>query len=1388
MRRANGLGGSIHGARTRREVALASKGRGASFLGLALICLLALSLPLAPAAGAATVTQRPLLFTVSGANVPDYPMEGGEKVAVDNATGALYLGEGNGVGGKGRVFRYHADGTPWPFSSTGLPYLSLPYVRVAVAVDNSGGPNQSHIYVVGGFDQKLRAFDPSGELLWAAAIPNPPGDVAVDPTGHPYVAPRGGYSTMVRKYDNTGSPPALIQSTPMDGARAVDVNAAGEVFLGIPGLKPVVQKWVGGSFSSTLDPKANDVYVDQSDPAGPIFTSFEGSDERQLLVVDATAGQFRLTFGGAQTTDLPFDAGEAQVTAALRALPTIGEGNVNAGFTPEPPNAKQIEFRAGFLARTDVEQVSCQNGTTPLSGGSGCSVSMVQEGASGDVQEYAADGTLLGSFGEGALGGALSVAYNPGLDRLYAIDGSESAGVPSVLAFGPVTTGTVGDATIDSPSAIGAATAHFSGTVNPQGTTSQWSFQWRKRGQSWATAASSPPQSLPADSSDHVVEYTTTALRGGTQYQVRLVAVNTANQLVGASEPKLFTTAKAPQAPAVTIGTPTAITNSGATIGGTVNPQGDTADWRVQTSADPACASDFTDRPLQQLSSSSSSPVNVSYVVTGLLPSQRYCARIFATNSAGSTTSTVEEFETLDAEPTQVFAAYAAPRTDTTARLNAYVNPEGSAATYRFEYSLDGSTWTTLPDMQTREERRQIVVASELSGLQPATTYHYRFVVENDAGDVQSDEKTFETRSIAEMQLPQRGIELVSKPEKGNQNISVARPSGNPSMVSSDGNRAVWLVLAGAPGGTTGSWVNFLSTRTPNGWESKALAPPAGEQIGGGERAYKLNSIAPDFRTFLMRAVQTGAQADGPPTFVRLDDEQHQEVLKEFTNEFHGESFENADMSPDGAHVISRNPETKQLEELGSLPHEVVSIMPDGQPADCGVAAGNFYGTSTTRDPAVSQWQVNYERMSTADASRIYFQTFANGGSCTESSAHHAGIYYRDRVAGETFEIDSNDDAPRAPELIRSTPDGRSVFFVTETRHSPADENFTGDVYRWNADDNSYACITCVVDDPGLVSDAELFRRVLVSDDFSHVYFTSSRQLLPGRGVPGVESIYSLSNGELRFVASTTWHTLEDTELSSDGDVLLFRSTHAANSQLTADEQASQCRQFLFEGTVPGCQALFRYEDSANSLECLSCLPGGVTSHDVGEMFNSAALSEDGSTVAFVTHERLLPEDINNTYDIYEWHNGALQLISDGETVYPSTGFASTPQVYGMDSDGGNIFFTIIDPDLTGYEQDSLANLYDSRVGGGFPRPTETPHCSEESCQGPLVAPPPERGVGSSGLAGAGNEVNPDKKKGRCAGKRGKAKSRCLKAKKRKRHKQQSAKRTNAQSSDRGAK
>jgi hypothetical protein len=311
----------------------------------------------------------------------------------------------------------------------------------------------------------------------------------------------------------------------------------------------------------------------------------------------------------------------------------------------------------------------------------------------------------------------------------------------------------------------------------------------------------------------------------------------------------------------------------------------------------------------------------------------------------------------------------------------------------------------------------------------------------------------------------------------------------------------------------------------------------------------------------------------------------------------------------------------------------------------------------------------------------------------------------------------------------------------------------------------------------------------MVADDFSHIYFQSEKQLVP-EGRPGERNIYALSDGAIHFVATPGAPVLFPSRgsLSADGNVLVFsaRGLAVPARTMTSDKIASRCPS-LEPGSEFGapsdCYELYLYDDRARSLECVSCLRGGETTHSWGGIRGPLRgvpgefdLSADGSTVIFLTAEALVSPDVNKGFDAYEWRNGMQRLLTDGVTEFGEDPFSS-PKVAGIDADGSDIFFSVSDPGLTGYEHDGVSNLYDARIGGGFPRPSPPGHCSGDSCQGPLRAAPALDRTGSSTFSGRGNvkEGRP-----RCSKGKTRRRGRCVKRHGRKHHKRGHAKQGSA--------
>lgn len=94
-------------------------------------------------------------------------------------------------------------------------------------------------------------------------------------------------------------------------------------------------------------------------------------NEIQSVKIDATAGQFKLVYGGQTTADIAFNAAASAVQSALVALSNIDPGDVyvtggpgnSGGTTP------YVVSFGGALGTGDVAQLTSAAGTTPLSGG-----------------------------------------------------------------------------------------------------------------------------------------------------------------------------------------------------------------------------------------------------------------------------------------------------------------------------------------------------------------------------------------------------------------------------------------------------------------------------------------------------------------------------------------------------------------------------------------------------------------------------------------------------------------------------------------------------------------------------------------------------------------------------------------------------------------------------------------------------------------------------------------------------------------------------------------------------------------------------------------------------------------------------------------------------------
>lgn len=128
------------------------------------------------------------------------------------------------------------------------------------------------------------------------------------------------------------------------------------------------------------------------------------------------------------------------------------------------------------------------------------------------------------------------------------------------------------------------------------------------------------------------------------------------------------------------------------------------------------------------------------------------------------------------------------------------------------------------------------------------------------------------------------------------------------------------------------------------------------------------------------------------------------------------------------------------------------------------------------------------------------------------------------------------------------------------------------------------------------------------------------------------------------------------------------------------------------------------------------------------------SMSVDASKVFFATTEPLAPgAAANGRVKVYEWEDGQVTLLS------PSGANAAHARYAGSSADGTDVFVETsgqLDPaDRDG----GVPDLYNARIGGGFPEPARPPACLEDGCQGAVAVAPPPAQIGSESYDGRGN-------------------------------------------------
>jgi hypothetical protein len=309
------------------------------------------------------------------------------------------------------------------------------------------------------------------------------------------------------------------------------------------------------------------------------------------------------------------------------------------------------------------------------------------------------------------------------------------AAIPVALALAQ--TATAPTVTSAAATAISNTSATANGSVNPNSTATQYAVQF---GPTASYGEETGLTSAGAGNAATNVAVALTGLQSGTLHHFRIIAINAGGTSVGGDE--TFTTsgtAPAPSTPATaSTGSSSAVSQAGATVAGTVNPQGKSTEYYFEYGQ----TANYGFETGGQTATGSSS-ISVSATLTGLPSGTTFHYRVVAINAGGVTLGHDATFTTTN--PPAVTSAAATSVTNDSVVLNGAVNPNGHSSTYYFQYGT-----TTAYGLQTAPAgagsgTSEVAVNAEVTALMPSATYHFRLVSTSNQGTSYGSDETVTT-------------------------------------------------------------------------------------------------------------------------------------------------------------------------------------------------------------------------------------------------------------------------------------------------------------------------------------------------------------------------------------------------------------------------------------------------------------------------------------------------------------------------------------------------------------------------------------------------------------------------------------------------------------------
>jgi hypothetical protein len=943
--------------------------------------------------------------------------------------------------------------------------------------------------------------------------------------------------------------------------------------------------------------------------------------------------------------------------------------------------------------------------------------------------------------------------------------------------------------TIEDASEVACTTATVKGSVDPHGQPTTYRFQYIGEAQFQENLANLLPGFEGATTG--IEEFTETAetlerelsgLAPGTVYHLRLQAENGEGpeEAVAADT---FTT-KAVTRATVTLDPITTFTGTTAHFSGTINPNAPAGNpaafdvnWRFE------CNPECPDVESGEIAADGAShPVSV--IAGGLQANTVYEVRLIAANTGGEEVAGPESFRTEAVGPAISTMPAFALEGGTEALVGGKINPENSPTTYWIEYGTDQNHGGRTPasgGLEVGSGGEPIVVSQKIAGLKAQTEYHFRVVAENSRGVIPGGDVTFVTaaakgssqpscpanQALREQQhansLPDcRAWEMVSPVAKGGvpvESASALLNAGN-NVSSVDGDKVLFSSPGAFPGDpSSDGLVPHLGTRNAQGWSTTPVMPlttPLASQGAFGSAG--VQGASSDLSAIVLKSFDPPLTPGAPPSVKNLyrSDLTANGAYKlltpsapsEPTNTLYNPRF--AAASVDFSAILFESsaslvvgapefalelPQKANLYEWKNGVLSLVGVLPG--PAGGPALEGSYAGPGPVGQNPGGATGSNYtETAISRDGSRIFWTDGASGQ-----------IYLRENGM-TTAQVSASQrgvpDPPQRAIFRAATPDGSAVFFTSPAKLTEdSTANGREDLYKYEVGGGELTDLS-VDPVPTDTHGADVLGLVGASEDGEFVYFAATGDLASG-ATTGDLNVYLWHGGEVSDVAdlgpaegplaireSRNWALTptgapNTSRVSADGQVLTLTSLQ----QLTAFDNA-------------GFSEIYRYDVAEEALDCVTCNPRVGRASSEGNVlaenpdtstefspFPTRTLSSDGSRVFFATAEAMLPSDTNGQVDVYEWNDGAVQLISSGQS--------STGSYFAEASPSGEDVFFVTRQRLVEIDSDNLADLYDARVNGGIAAQDPglaPPACSGLACRGPAAQQSAAATPGSAAFQG----------------------------------------------------